>query len=699
MDLLALLLGTLQTTVVLGSVFLLPGLALGPLVAPGAGTPLDRLGRAAGVSLLTVAPACMVLAWIGWLTPPAVVVVVATLTLAPLVARRPGWPLRRPTTRAVHWWIGALLGSVAVALLTILPSRAIVGSALLPFTSTVWYYANLAVATVAAGGFPATLPEWGTQRPFQTDYLPVTAHTAGFLELMPGDLLVNLELYRLALLIAGILVGALLLRRWVSTWLAILGSCLLLGTARLEFKFLAYKPETFSLVLALFGLWLLDRALVEHSRRLTVVAMLTAALVFLSHAEVFLVFAAAAAGLTAARLLVAPGGGRVGLRVPLDRRLPGTAATVGAVLLGGMLLGAITNAIITGDARLAGYVFGNRATGTAPVPAQPPIVPAGWVQSGDPTWDFYVAAVAWNQLGDPPPTSFIDRRLLQRSTLQVWPGLDARMRSMLVVLVALFGLPLVAWPWLGARRRRMVVTWWVFALVLFVGSYALFAMSDTYVPRRVGPRRLIPYELVLPVVSAVIVLWGIDRLLKPGWLALLPKRSSAMLAAGALLAVLTAGMLAPAPSTASDEPDREPGLTSAGYEAYRWIATNTPADARLLANAYTDGSLAAISGRTGIVDGRAVYLEDPTFLAESTNLLLGARVAFADPDGSAAADFLASEGVDYLLVAGPTADGSDLGGYRPFETDYESLARSGRYTLVRTFGDGRLFLYRVDSAS
>ena len=241
----------------------------------------------------------------------------------------------------------------------------------------------------------------------------------------------------------------------------------------------------------------------------------------------------------------------------------------------------------------------------------------------------------------------------------------------------------------------MVVTWWVFAVVLFVGSYVLFAMSDTYVPRRVGPRRLIPYELVLPVVSAVIVLWGIDRLLKPGWRLFCRSGAARCSPPGHVLAVLTAGMLAPAPSTASDEPDREPGLTSVGYEAYRWIAANMPADARVLANAYTDGSLAASPAGPAILDGRAVYLEDPTFLAESTNLVLGARVVFAEPDGPAAADYLTSRGVDYLLVAGPAAQGSDLGGYRPFETDCESLAHGGRYTLVRTFGDGRLLLSRV----
>ena len=44
---------------------------------------------------------------------------------------------------------------------------------------------------------------------------------------------------------------------------------------------------------------------------------------------------------------------------------------------------------------------------------------------------------------------------------------------------------------------------------------------------------------------------------------------------------------------------------------------------RLLANAYTDGAVAAVAHRVGIVDGRAVYLENPTFLAEFDGALPG----------------------------------------------------------------------------
>ncbi len=41
------------------------------------------------------------------------------------------------------------------------------------------------------------------------------------------------------------------------------------------------------------------------------------------------------------------------------------------------------------------------------------------------------------------------------------------------------------------------------------------------------------------------------------------------------------------------------------------------------------------------------------------------------------------------------ADGSDVGGYLPFVTEVDALAGGGRYTLLRSFGDGRVRLYGV----
>ena len=255
-------------------------------------------------------------------------------------------------------------------------------------------------------------------------------------------------------------------------------------------------------------------------------------------------------------------------------------------------------------------------------------------------------------------------------------------------------LPIVAWPFIDPRRRRAVLTWTVFGVAIFAGSYLLFALSHTYVPQRTGPRRIMPYELFIAVGAGIFLLWGFDRLAAPGWRALLPHRG-AMLAAGTALAILCTGdgLGRPGDRARRPGPRADSGV---GYEAYRWIDENTAPDARILTNAYTDGALTALSHRVGIVDGRAVYLENPAFLHESTALALGARVVFKDPNGTGARSFLDRERVDYLLVVGPTGSGNDIGGYLPFETDSVALTASPRYTLVRTFGDGRLSLYRVE---
>jgi hypothetical protein len=709
-----LLLGAARTAGVIALLFLVPGLALGRLVAPGAMSPLARLGRAAGVSLLTTSVTCTVLALVGLLRPPIVLAALLALTIVPLLLMRPAIP-RWPRGRRARWWIGAAIGLAVVAVLVIVPSQQQVGASLLPFTSTVWYYGALSAHLADLGAIPATFPEWGAERAFHTDYLPFTAHAAAFFGLLADDLPMRMEAYRLAVLGAGALVAALLFRRWVSSWLALLGAVLLLATERLGLKMLSFKPETFALVVALFALWALDRAIVERSRRLLALAVAAATLTFLAHAEVFLVLVALAAALGLARLIVAQARtGRpprrlveaIGLRRP-TLRATGSIALALALLVGGSLvLGTLVNGTIAGEFRLIGYLTDDRGTdpaadGTSDVP--PADAPPGWTFTGDPTWDFYVAAVAPGQLGAEPPSSFTDRRLLPRATVHVWPGLDGRLPSLLIVLGALVVTPLVAWPWLDGRRRRLVVTGYAFGVALAIGSYLLFVIADTYVPQRVGPRRLMPYELVVPVVAALVVLWGLDRLLRPGWRTLFAdpgarRRSATAIAGGALLVLLTAGMVAPT-TQATIEPDEEPELriTPAGAEAWRWIAANTPPDARILTNAYTDGVVVGLGERLGIVDGRAVYLEDPAFLRQSTELLLGARSLFLEPDGEAADAYLARNDIDYLVVADAAAgaSGLDLGGYLPFETDVGAIEGSDRYTLVRTFGDGLVRVYEV----
>ena len=694
MDPIAAVLEAAQATMALALLFVLPGLTLGPLILPGAPTPLHVIGRAIGLSLLIVAATCTVLAEVGQLRVGPLLMLLGSLTLGPLAHPRVRASLRALGSRRRarrRWWLAGAAGIVLLAATVILPSRAAVGDDLLPKTSTPWYYMAVARDVATSGSIPATIAEWGEARPFPTDYLPATAHAAAALELLPGDLLVAFTWYRLAILVAAALLSALLLRRWFSTWIALLGACLLLSTVRLEAKFLDERPETFGLVLALFAIWAADRAMADRSRRSAIVAFAAAVATFLSHAEVFLLLGPALAGLAVARSVV--GTGPVGLRLPRIRQL--RPVVLAAVIFGGAAItGAGLNAVFAGEFRLVGYVTAGRDA-AAPVPAER--IPAGWTFSGDPTWDFYVASVAPALVGQPPPTNFFGSSLLPRAILDVWPGLDARGRGDLITLAGLLVAPLLAWPWLDRRRRRFLLTWWTFGLALLIGSYVLFAISSTYVPARVGPRRLMPYELLVPVMSAVFLLFGLDRLLRPGWRLLLPGRG-AMVAAGALLAIVTIGAVAPARTLIVDDAPAEPGLSLVGYDALRWMDANLPADARLLTNAYTDGSILAVARRPAILDGRAVYLEHADFLAESTSLVLGARVLFADPAGTAAGDYLAAERVGYVLVATVGPGGNDLGGYFLFDTNLAVLRDGGRYTQVRSFGDGRLILLKVTSA-
>jgi hypothetical protein len=708
-----LVLAAAQTTMALAILFVLPGLTLGPLVVPGAPTPLHVIGRAIGLSLVIVAGTCSLLAGLGQLRPVPLIVALAAITVAPLAHPDVRASLRRLGSgrrRIRRWWIGGIAGLIVLGLTVVVPSRATVGSDLLPMTSTPWYYMAVARQVAETGSIPATINEWGQARPFPTDYLASTAHAAAALELLPGDLLVAFAWYRLAILVAAAILAALLLRRWFSSWVAILGACLLLSTVRLDAKFLDYRPETFGFLLALFTIWAADRAMADRSVRSAGVAMAAAVATFLSHAEVFLLLGPALVGIAVARAVV--GEGRAGLHIPRIAQLR-PVAVAAAILLGAVVIGSGLNAVVAGQLRLVGYVTTSRA---APPPVPPERIPAGWTFSGDPTWNFYVASVAPALDGQPPPRNFFGSSLLPRALLQVWPGLDGRGRADLLTLVGLLALPLLTWPWLDRRRRRFLLAWWLFGIGLLVGAWLLFSISSTYVPARVGPRRLMPYELLVPVMSAVLLLFCVGRLLRPGWRLMLPRRG-AMVAAGAFLAILTIGAAAPAvpanasaqangvasaPSPATSDPAATAqvetdgaGLSAIGYDALRWIDANLPADARLLTNAYTDGSMLAVARRQSILDGRAVYLEDRAFLAESTSLVLGARVLFADPNGAAAGRYLAAERVSHVLVATAGPNGNDLGGYLLFNTNVAALRGGGRYTQIGSFGDGRLLLYKV----
>ena len=685
------------TVAVIVLLFWLPGIGWGALLAPGRVGWLGAAARVAGAGLLVSLATMAALAVLGLAEPVPIVVATLAVSIVPFAV-----PRVRNETMAPRSWaarirrVGGLAlascGLVAVAI--VIPSHAQLGSSELPFSTPVWYYATLAEAIESSGGVPDTISEWGGDRPFQDDYLPASAHAAAAAILLPGDLPSWVEWYRLAILVSFAVVCAGLLSRWFPSWLAVAGTVLLAASVRFESKFLAYRPETVALILVLFVIWLADRALAERRPRLVVAAGVASAGVFLVHAEMFLLLGPAIVGLLAGRWLM---GGDGRWRRPDRQRIGRGALVGGSILAGGLLLGAVANFAVTGHFRILGYAVQERSSAPSAAPADE--LPSGWRFSDDPTWDFYIAGARFGLKGSRPPgeLSFPAalKSLTPASTLGSWPGLGDPTDLITIVGVAALTLsPLLGWRMLDGRRRRALITWAVFGAGLIAGSLLFVLLYDTFVPMRVGPRRLLPYVAILPVIALTMDLYIAARLLAG-------RRTpdSVRRAAGPIGVVLAFGVaIALASGSVVDDGSVDIGRVSddAG-QSLTAIRDELPPGARVLANLYTEGALGNILERPVLTDGRAVYLEDRAFLGETTDLLLGARVAFAKPLTPGAVHFLERNGVDYLLVAMTDVDGTGLGGYRPFEADLTALCGGMGYELVGRYGAERdLLLFRVD---
>jgi hypothetical protein len=686
----------LDSAIVLAGIIALPGLGWSVLLLPRT-RGLPWLAGVFGVGLLAATATSLVLATVGALHQGSLIVGLLGVGLAPLAiasTRRGGrlalQQLKRTRFRSI---VVAISGLVIVVLSIVVPSHVAI-EGWLPTGSTTWYYAHLSVAVSQSGGFPPVIQEWGSERAFQTDYAAFTAFVAAMFQVLPDNLLLRMETVRLMVLSLAGLAAVLMFRRWLSTSLAVLAAIALLGTLRMEQRFLALRPEAFAFALTLLAVWCFDRALVERSRMMVVLAAGALSCVLLAHAEVFLVSLPLVAGVAVARMVgprVAPRGHA---RAILAKQVVRSSVLASVVVIGSLAAGGLVNYLLTGYPRLLGYAGATGSMDEVP-PIAPDRIPAGWILTGDPTWDFAVAAAQPNAMGDAPPTEFTDPLLLPRAIGHIWPLLDANTVPGRVALAGLILLPMLSWPVLDWRRRRGLIVALVFGVGLLAGSWLLFARSETYVPARTGGRRLMPYELLVPVMSLLLLVWLVDRWVVRRWHlregALAGHRSRAILR-GTVGLILVLGLVNISP--AANDPGDRASLSSAGWQAFVWIRENLRPGSRILVNAYTDGSVGLLSGGVGVIDGRAVYLEDPEFLGEATSLVLGARSFFQAPQSSDARRFIEKERVEYLLVTCPSC-AQDVAGYRPFDTDVAAIRASDDYHLVRSFDSDRLLLFEV----
>jgi hypothetical protein len=231
----------------------------------------------------------------------------------------------------------------------------------------------------------------------------------------------------------------------------------------------------------------------------------------------------------------------------------------------------------------------------------------------------------------------IPPRQLLRSYADKTANLPGGARAAVGALAVLFAATVV----LVWRNRALlplgVLAWGL--VVAFVGAAFFFSYRyRTQIPGVFGVWRLYDYGVLVPaLVLPALLAEGAKPLRATDWLGV------------AVLAVPVAavGLIAALVVLRQHDPTRR-GVLGLGVIAR--VASTVPCDARMLANARTAGTWEATTGRRGVTEGRAPYLQAGV-LSRVLKVLVGANSFFADPGANR--DFLTRERVDYVVVVKP----------------------------------------------
>jgi hypothetical protein len=185
------------------------------------------------------------------------------------------------------------------------------------------------------------------------------------------------------------------------------------------------------------------------------------------------------------------------------------------------------------------------------------------------------------------------------------------------------------------------------AISIVLVALAFDYRYSTLVPADFGLHRLYDYDAIPLVLAAAGGAEVVGRLLA-SW----NRRGELVLAAVAV--VLTVGALLDL------HPSRAATTAPAAKRLFASVRAVVPCDSRILPDARTAGSFAALTGRESVVEGMAPYL-NPAVMHQVLPILFAARQFFAHPSENAA--FLRREHVDFvLLLTDPTVRIGQSGG-------------------------------------
>jgi hypothetical protein len=236
----------------------------------------------------------------------------------------------------------------------------------------------------------------------------------------------------------------------------------------------------------------------------------------------------------------------------------------------------------------------------------------------------------------------------------------------IVALAAAAALALLILPRTGLRP--------IGAMALGLGVMILVVallFNDRYttrVPADFGVHRLYDYDAIPVVLAAAAVAElgarGLGRLHRHA--------RPALIVVAAIAAVAVAWPVRP--PVAAAEAGRAQSL-------YATVRATVPCTARILPDARTAGSFAALTGRRSVIEGMAPYL-NPALMKRVLPVLLGAREFFRKPAQNRG--YLARERVDFvLLLTDPTVRIGQSGGRVDQGADFAAVRALPDLRLVR----------------
>ncbi len=591
------------------------------------------------------------------------------------------WAVRRPARPRLVWGRRRTLTAMfllVVAAAVLAPRLYLAfGPNPFPLEPDSWAYMADTMRLISARSIPATVYQWGLEPPFPTDKLLFQLFSAVFTLLSGLDVLGVMRW--VTLLYVPIAAAALWL--WLREFVPMPTASALVvlafhdgavgyGLLSNRFGEEFFRAEGFALMLGFTALWLAGRISAGRDRHSWWLVSVLLAVSALAHAVAALVTVVFIAAVFAGRWVI-------------RRRLSWNEIGALAKIAGGA---------VTATALLYLLINGVPQPHFAPVLANA----QGYQEYGgqDPSYLLRLRLTGredgpYVQLRPKSVQRFYEPpgRLLELLLRRSFPrALTAGGGLAGIVLVFLGALLLGFVPAVPAKARAAALA----LLMTFAALYAVglfFAWRyENYTLGLHGANREFPYGGLCVIALAGIMAEGGRqigrRVCRRAWSRLHPLYT-------ALWGILWLALLIPGYRSLLNAYASHGDLSYDGIRALKWTAEHTPADAVLLANRRTAGSIELLAGRRCITEGRGAYLR-PAVLVQILKVMDGAECFFHDP---ACAGILLEHHVDYVLFAPAQSIGGNLPDFA------QGLRRSQLESvpyLHRAARFGSVYIYQVD---